>query len=126
MLYEAAIEAIRNARGQLASGDIRGRSESITRAVEILAELGTSLDHGRGGELSERLAALYDYVQRRLLAANFEQSDAPLAESASLLETLLNAWKQIQAPAPVTAEAPAWAAAAGAAQQSGHRLNLTL
>ncbi len=125
LLYEAAIEAIQDARGHLARRNIRERSDRIMRAVEILTELAGALDHERGGELSQRLAALYDYVQRLLLKANFEQADAPMAEAVSLLETLLDAWKQVAAAAaaPVSVTAPAWAAEQ---EQPESHLDLTL
>jgi flagellar protein FliS len=112
MLYRAAIESIEMARQQLEAGDIRGRSASITKAVEILSELSQSLNHENAPELSRRLAELYDYAQRRFLAANIEQADAPLAEGLRLLQTLLEAWKGVLAPAekafqPISAT-PRW------------------
>ena len=45
MLYRGAMEAIADARVKLARGDIKGRSGAVTKAVEILAELSSSLDH---------------------------------------------------------------------------------
>lgn len=103
LLYRGAIEAVRCARAKLASGDIKARSAAVTKAIEILAELSSSLDHERGGELSARLAALYDYMQRRLIDANREQADPPLAEVERILQTLEEAWSQVKAPA---AESP--------------------
>ena len=96
MLYRGAVEAISDARAKLAAGDIRGRSASITKAVEILGELSTALDHEHGGELSVALAAIYDYVQRRLLAGNHEQADAPLAEAERVLRPLAEAWVELE------------------------------
>jgi flagellar protein FliS len=110
LLYEAAIAAVREARRYLAEGEIAARSRSITRAFGILQELVVALDHDRGGEISGRLAQLYDYMQRRLLEANFQQTDQPLAEVLGLLATLAEAWQGVkrrtQAAAP--AENP-WA-----------------
>jgi flagellar protein FliS len=104
LLYEAAIDAVREARRYLAAGEIAARSHSITKAFGILQELVASLDHERGGEISGRLAELYDYMQRRLLEANFQQKDAPLAEVLGLMATLAEAWQgvkpQHQAAAP--------------------------
>lgn len=51
-----------------------------------------------GGELAERLAALYDYMAQRLLFANLKNSSAALDEVAELLGSLRDAWAQI-APA---------------------------
>ena len=63
-----------------------------------MIELATSLDHERGGEISQRLALLYDYMQRQLLDANMKQSDGPLAEVLGLLSTLSEAWEGIRKP----------------------------
>jgi flagellar protein FliS len=96
LLYQGCSDAVREARRRLADGDIAGRSRAITRAHEILEELFHSLDRERGGEIGERLALLYDYMQRRLIEANCRQEDAPLAEVLSLLATLGEAWEGVQ------------------------------
>ncbi|HVP46994.1 MAG TPA: flagellar export chaperone FliS [Bryobacteraceae bacterium] len=99
LLYKGAVEAVEAARRCLGARDIRGRSAAISKGFEILGELIVSLDHERAPELSRRLAELYDYMQHRLLAANLEQADAPLAEVLGLLETLAGAWNQVPAAA---------------------------
>src|SRR5579862_2096662 len=80
ILYEGALGAIDQARRHLAHGDIRARATAITKAVAILGELSGTLNYTAGGELSQNLAKLYDYMQRRLLEANFQQVDEPMAE----------------------------------------------
>src|SRR5579883_2798050 len=106
ILYDGALEAVQSARRHLAEGLIRERSQAVTKAVEILMELSTSLDHERGGELSARLGDLYGYMQRVLLDANFRQTDPGLAEVEGLLKTLREAWQAVN-PA-TTAGASAW------------------
>jgi len=113
MLYEGAIEAVGDARRLLASGDIARRSRAITKAHAIVAELAGSLDHKAAGSLSRSLAELFDYIGRRLLEANFTQTDAPLAECLKLIGTLAEGWRAVPArdtgygclPLPVMAEA---------------------
>jgi flagellar secretion chaperone FliS len=99
LLYRGAIEAIGSARAQLAApaspATIAERSRQITRAWEIVQELGRSLDRERGGEISARLGDLYGYIQNRLLEGNSKQADAPLAEAESLMRTLADAWREI-------------------------------
>jgi flagellar protein FliS len=96
LLYQGCSDAAREARRRLAEGDIAARARAISKAYDILAELVNSLDRDRGGEIAERLAALYDYMQRRLLEANARQEDAPLAEVVGLLATLAEAWQGVQ------------------------------
>src|SRR5438552_16754016 len=97
MLYRGEIKAVSDARAKLAWGDIKGRSAAVTKAVEILGELFSSLDHERGGVLNANLAALYDFAQRSLLAGNQEQADRPLAEAERVLKTLGEAWMGLAA-----------------------------
>jgi flagellar protein FliS len=90
------MDSVRNARHHLRSGEIRERSNAISKACEILFELGRSLDFERGGQISQRLGLLYDYMQRRLIEANCQQADVPLAEVLSLLVTLTEGWEGIR------------------------------
>jgi len=124
LLYHAATDAVREARRHLAAGDIAARSRAICRACDVLAELTNSLDIRRGGEIGTRLAQLYDYMQRRLTEANFQQSDPPLADVLGLLATLSEAWdtlgRQARAAAPVETPWPQAAAPEPAAAGSGH------
>ncbi|MBZ5586208.1 MAG: flagellar export chaperone FliS [Acidobacteriia bacterium] len=92
LLYQAGTGAVREARRHLAAGEIAARSRSISKACEILMELIGALDRERGGEIAERLAALYGYMYSRLLEANLRQSDAPLAEVLGLMATLGEGW----------------------------------
>src|SRR5215472_13728460 len=101
LLYQGCVLAVRDARHHLAEGRIAERSRAITQACEILMELNSALDHKRGGEIAGRLAQLYDYMLRRLLQANSEQSEAPLAEVLGLLGTLGEAWESLQPAKPV-------------------------
>jgi len=98
LLYQACMQAVREARRHLAEGRIAERSREINQACAIVIELATALDHDRGGDISQRLALLYDYMQRRLLEANMKQSDAPLADVLGLLSTLSEAWAGIRKP----------------------------
>jgi len=110
LLFQACAGAVRDARRHLHSGEIRERSNAISKACEILFELEHSLDFARGGEISRKLGQLYDYMQRRLIDANCRQMDEPLAEVLRLLTTLAEGWdgvpskgrevSQDQPPAP--------------------------
>lgn len=112
LLYQASIAAVRKARGHLAEGEIAARSRTISHAYRLLNELNASLDHDRGGDLSRRLAGMYKYMMQRLIEANFQQRDEPLAEVLGLLATLAEAWDGVKAgeDPPMSAANP-WAQA---------------
>jgi flagellar secretion chaperone FliS len=96
ILYTAAARAVQTARKHLSAGDIAARSREITKAQELILELASSVNPTKAPELSERLLALYDYMQARLIEANMEQKDEPLATVDSLLRTLQEAWSQVE------------------------------
>jgi flagellar secretion chaperone FliS len=99
-LYEGAVSATEQAKAALSSGEVMGRSRSITKAVSILAELMCGLDHEKGGEISANLKRLYSYMQQRLLLAHATQSAGPMDEVLGLLSTLLDSWRQASTANP--------------------------
>jgi flagellar protein FliS len=110
VLYQEAMRAVRKARGHLAAGEITARARAITHAYRVLSELNRSLDHQRGGDLSQRLTHIYAYMMRRLIDANLQQSDGPLAEVLGLLVTLAEAWEGLKTKAePEVPKTTPWA-----------------
>lgn len=99
LLLRGVRQAATQARQALRDGQVRERSLAISRAIERLGELCRNLDHERGGEISSRLAALYDYMIQRLNEANMCQSEAPLAEVSQLLVPLIEAWSELESAA---------------------------
>jgi flagellar secretion chaperone FliS len=95
ILFELGISTIESARQCCRKGDILGRGQLVTKAVEILAELTNSLDFEAGGDLAKNYARLYDYCQRRLLEAHVRQSEPMLEEVQSLLSELREAWQAV-------------------------------
>lgn len=96
MLFDGALMAISSAAIAIEQKDIPGKGSSISKAIEIINNgLKVSLDMEAGGELAERLAALYDYMTDRLLYANLHSNRAALDEVATLLDGLREAWMGI-------------------------------
>ncbi len=93
MLYQGARQAIAQARMHVQQGNVPARGEAIGKAIQIVESgLQQSLNVEAGGEIAERLDALYSYMSRRLLEANIKQSEAMLVEVDGLLATLEEAW----------------------------------
>lgn len=97
-LYRAALDAVNNARVCVAAGDVAGRAAAVSKAVNILRELAFSLNPESEPGMARNLLELYDYMQRRLLVAHLEPSEAPLVEVAGLLATLAEAWDHVEVP----------------------------
>ena len=96
LLFEGAEAAIHQAKFKMQENDIPGKGNAISQAIQIVTNgLRASLDIEAGGELAERLAALYDYVAARLLWANVKNDQAALDECLVLLGDIHSAWAQI-------------------------------
>ena len=97
MLVDGAIERVSVAIGAMGRGEIASTGESIGRAISIVDNLRVSLDQEHGGEIAANLAALYDYMTRRLLEANATKDSDMLAEVVGLLKEIKVAWDQVPA-----------------------------
>ncbi|SCY32842.1 flagellar export chaperone FliS [Desulfoluna spongiiphila] len=88
MLYEGAIKFIHLAVRGIDEKRPALKGEYISKVLAILTELSAALDMERGGEIAENLAALYDYMVRRLTEANIKNDTAALREVETLIVSL--------------------------------------
>lgn len=96
MLFDGALAALAQARIHMEAGDIPKKGVAISKAIDLISNgLRASLDMDAGGQLAERLAALYEYMEQRLLFSNLNNNLAALDEVSELLGSLRDAWAQI-------------------------------
>ncbi len=96
LLFEGAKTAIFSAKLNMEQGNIAEKGRLISNAIDIIINgLKASLDYEKGGDLSLKLAALYDYMAQRLLWANLKNDPAALDEVTSLISEIHGAWAQI-------------------------------
>lgn len=96
MLFDGALTAIVAASVQIQAGQVQEKGRSIGHAIDIIdGGLKACLDYQTGGEIAERLGALYEYMCNRLLHANLHNDQAALDEVANLLRDLKGAWAGI-------------------------------
>lgn len=94
MLYQGAIRALMQAAA--AGPEDALFTERIGRADQIVTELRLALRPEFGEEQCAQLDDLYVFVEGRILEALKEHSIEPLAEAQSVLQTLLDAWNQVE------------------------------
>ena len=99
LLMDGALERISMARGCMQRGETAEKARLLNRVVSIVAELRGCLDMKAGGQIAANLSELYDYMCRRLLAANSENNAQMLDEVSSLLHEIRGAWVAIGAQA---------------------------
>lgn len=97
MLYDGAILALATARMAIDNNDIPLRGQKISHAIDIITNgLHASLDYQSGGELADRLGALYNYMVSRLIYANLHASAPAIDEVVALLKELKSGWDTIR------------------------------
>ena len=96
MLFEGTKQALVIAKAGMEEKDIPKKGMAISKAIDIILNgLRVSLNMEEGGDLSQDLYALYDYMARRLLHANLHNDLAALDEVSHLLGEIHSAWIEI-------------------------------
>lgn len=96
LLYNGALERINMAKARMQAGDYQAKGALIVKVIDIVAGLRSFLDKEQGGDLAERLDALYDYMERVLWEANVHNDQAKLDEVAGLLRSIKDGWDGIR------------------------------
>jgi flagellar secretion chaperone FliS len=95
MLYDGAIRFINEAAYAMQQRDYEAQNAKLQRAQKILAELISSLDFDKGGEIAENLFRLYTYMYNQLVEANINDNLDRLQHVVQLLSELREAWDAI-------------------------------
>ena len=91
-LYEGCIRFCRTAQVQIEAGDVAGKGQAISRAVAILGELRSTLDHEVAPEQCDSLERLYVFIQQQLSLANIRLHAGAIAPVIRILGDLRDAW----------------------------------
>ena len=96
LLFDGAISAVVRARLFMQEGNIAGKGNAISKAINIIeAGLKQGLDEASGDELTLNLIGLYSYMVRRLVEANIRNDVPALEEVETLLRNIADAWKEV-------------------------------
>jgi len=95
MLYDGALKFLAQAREKMLARDMAGKGMLISRAIDIVNELASSLNMEKGGTLADNLNNLYFLCTARLLQANAKLDVAQLDSVVSILTGLRSAYAQI-------------------------------
>jgi flagellar protein FliS len=107
MLYDGAIRFINEAAYAMQQRDYETQNTKLQRAQKILAELISSLDFDKGGEIAENLFRLYTYMYNQLVEANINDSRDRLEHVVHLLSELREAWDTIATESETQVALPA-------------------
>jgi flagellar protein FliS len=95
MLFDAAVKFLVTAKVGLARGDMAGKGIAVSRALDILNELSSSLNMEKGGELAVNLRSLYTFCSNHLVRANLKKDPAMIDEVLKILAGIRGAYAEI-------------------------------
>ncbi len=88
LLYDGAIRFLNQAKDRIEKKDFGGKGVAISRALDIIAELDSSLNMEKGGELSKNLHSLYLFASTCLLKANMKLDVGMIDHVIHMMEEL--------------------------------------
>jgi flagellar secretion chaperone FliS len=94
LLYEHLLKHLRRADLQIETRDLEGKAASLERAQAIVLELAGSLDHQQGGEIAQRLSALYAYFAGEIMSIGRSLDRAHLGRLIAMIADLHDGWVQ--------------------------------
>ncbi len=92
LLYEHLLAQLRRAQAQIEQRDFEGKAASLEKASAIVIELMGSLDREKGGDLAQRLAALYAYFGIEILAVGMTLDTRRLTKIMEMASSLHESW----------------------------------
>lgn len=95
MLIEGAIKSIKKAEMAIEDKKIEAANNEIVHAQDIVDELKFSVNKDIEGDIPQQLISTYDVVEQELIQANIHKDKNHLEIASTMLNELLDAWKQI-------------------------------
>ena len=93
LLFNGARAAIMQARLHMENGNIAGRGQAISKALDIVdSGLKMAVDQEKGGELARNLVATYDIILHNLMLANLRNDQDKLTLAERMLVDIADAW----------------------------------
>lgn len=96
LLYDKILESIIIAKANITAKAYDKKCTAINKAIEVLGGLREFLDFKQGGEIAEKLEQLYEWSERTLFAANFENSLDKLDQVDKVIREIREGWLEIR------------------------------
>ena len=93
LLYEGAIRFLDRSIKEMEAKRLSEHKMYLRRGLAIVAELQSTLDFEKGGDLAVQLFDLYGFMLERLTQANMKKDVEQIKIVIKNLETLLEGWR---------------------------------
>ena len=95
MMFDGGDRFLGQAEQKLTGGDVPGFLHSLGRAQAVIAELLSTLDHQKGGEIARNLERLYRFMLDHLLEANLNKSSRHVGQVRRTLGIIGGAYREV-------------------------------
>lgn len=95
MLYSGALKFIEDGKQIIHSNDVPLVHDKLNRARNIFIHLLATLDLEKGGELAQKLSALYAYFIEKITIANVTKDERELDEIIPLIQSIKESWENL-------------------------------
>jgi flagellar protein FliS len=95
LLYEQAIQDLRQAVQAIEQNNIELRSNRINHALDVICVLQGTLNMERGGKVARNLVRFYETLRANLWEAHLHGSKERLSQQITDLLTLREAWAEV-------------------------------
>lgn len=96
LLYDKVLESIIIAKANINVKAYDKKSAAINKAIEVVGGLREFLDFEQGGEIAQKFEQLYEWSERTLFAANFENSIEKLDQVDKVIREIREGWLEIR------------------------------
>lgn len=95
LLMQGSLENMAKAKGAMERKDFAEKSRTVSKAMSIISALQNSLDMAAGGEVSENLWSLYDFMVNHLMHASRENSTVKVDDVIEIMIKIKSGWDAI-------------------------------
>lgn len=95
LLMQGSLENMAKAKGAMERKEFAVKSQTISKAMTIIAALQNSLDMDVGGDVSQNLWSLYDFMINHLMLASRENNTAKVDDVIDIMLKIKSAWDSI-------------------------------
>jgi flagellar protein FliS len=92
-LYSGAVNFLRQAQDHLKTDSPAEFSDAIERVHRIIYHLYTTLDFEKGGEIAEKLGALYTFIIGQLYIVNSTKNENIISDLLIIISDLKEGWQ---------------------------------
>ena len=95
MMFDGAQRFLSQAEQRLPADDVTGFLTALGRAQAVIAELLSTLDHQRAGEIATNLDRLYRFMLDHLIEANVAKSVRHVGQVRRILGIIGDAYREV-------------------------------